>query len=163
MANIITCTRIVCSVALLFCKALSPAFYALYITAGLTDMIDGTVAKKTNTVSEFGAKLDTVADFLFVLACFIKFFPLLSIPLWLYIWIALIAVIKIAHALIGFILHRKLVAVHNGMNKMVGAMLFLLPLTLSFIDFIYGAIVVCTVATVAAIAEGDCIRKGKTK
>ena len=44
MANIITCVRIVLSVALLFCPALSPAFYGLYIAAGASDMIDGAVA-----------------------------------------------------------------------------------------------------------------------
>lgn len=41
MANIITGLRIICSVALLFFPAFSPAFYALYIAAGLSDMIDG--------------------------------------------------------------------------------------------------------------------------
>ena len=65
MANIITFVRILCSIAILFCPVFSVAFYSLYITAGLTDMIDGWVARKTNTVSEFGAKLDTVADFVF--------------------------------------------------------------------------------------------------
>ncbi len=44
MANFITGLRIVFSVVLLFCPALSPAFYALYIAAGVTDMIDGAVA-----------------------------------------------------------------------------------------------------------------------
>lgn len=43
MANIITCIRIVCSIALLFCPVFSSAFYALYIAAGVTDMIDGAV------------------------------------------------------------------------------------------------------------------------
>ena len=65
MANIITFVRLLCSIAILFCPVFSVAFYSLYITAGLTDMIDGRVARKTNTVSEFGAKLDTVADFVF--------------------------------------------------------------------------------------------------
>ena len=50
MANIITGIRIVCSIALLFCPVFSPAFYALYLTAGVSDMIDGTVARKTGTV-----------------------------------------------------------------------------------------------------------------
>ncbi len=44
MANFITGLRIVFSVVLLFCPVFSPAFYALYIAAGVTDMIDGAVA-----------------------------------------------------------------------------------------------------------------------
>lgn len=63
MANVITSLRIIGSMALLLYPALSTSFYALYIATGITDMIDGTVARKTNTVSEFGSKLDTVADF----------------------------------------------------------------------------------------------------
>ena len=62
MANLITITRILCSIALLFCTALSSCFYAFYITAGVSDMVDGWVARKTNTVSDFGSKLDTIAD-----------------------------------------------------------------------------------------------------
>ncbi|MBR1451302.1 MAG: CDP-alcohol phosphatidyltransferase family protein, partial [Lachnospiraceae bacterium] len=62
MANIITLIRIMLSISLLFCKALSPTFYALYIAAGVSDMIDGAAARITETVSEFGSKLDTIAD-----------------------------------------------------------------------------------------------------
>ena len=65
MANILTSCRILCSIVLLYFPTFSPWFYALYIVSGFTDMIDGTVARKTNTVSEFGTKLDTVADFIF--------------------------------------------------------------------------------------------------
>ena len=94
MANVITVIRILCSVALLFCQFPSPAFYYLYVTAGITDMIDGAVARKTNTVSEFGAKLDTAADFVFVAVCLIKLIPSLDVPKWLYVWIAVIALVK---------------------------------------------------------------------
>ena len=62
MANLITGSRIVLSVALLFC----PVFFVLYIVAGITDMIDGAVARRTGTVSAFGARLDTVADIVLV-------------------------------------------------------------------------------------------------
>jgi len=57
IANIITDSRIVFSIALLFFPPLSSAFFVLYAAAGLTDMIDGTVARKTNTVSDFGEDL----------------------------------------------------------------------------------------------------------
>ena len=45
MANIITGSRVLISIALLFCPVLSPVFYMLYLMAGLSDMIDGTVAR----------------------------------------------------------------------------------------------------------------------
>ena len=67
MANMVTCCRIICSLWMLFFPAFSGGFYALYGLCGFTDMIDGAIARKTNTVSRFGAALDTVADFVFAL------------------------------------------------------------------------------------------------
>ena len=163
IANIITDSRIVFSIALLFFPPLSSAFYVLYAAAGLTDMIDGTVARKTNTVSSFGAKLDTIADFIFVAVCLIKLMLVLDIPVWLWVWIAVIALIKIINIISGVVLHKKLTAVHSVMNKVTGALCFLLPLTLSFIELKYSAIVVCSIATFAAIQEGHFIRMERTR
>ncbi len=163
IANIITGFRIVFSIAILFFSPLSPAFYVLYSAAGLTDMIDGPVARKTNTVSEFGAKFDTMADFVFVAVCLIKLLPILDIPIWLYIWIAVIALIKVINIISGFIKQKKWIAPHTVMNKVTGALCFLLPYTLSFIDLKYSAIVVCAAATFAAIQEGHFIRTGRVK
>lgn len=163
IANIITGSRIVFSIALLFFPPLSSAFYVLYAVAGLTDMIDGTVARKTNTVSAFGAKLDAIADFIFAAVCLIKLMPVLDIPVWLWIWIAVIALIKIINIIFDVVTRKKLTSVHSVMNKITGALCFLLPLTLSFIDLKYSAIFVCAVATIAAIQEGHSIRMEKSK
>ncbi len=158
LANLITSIRIFCSIAILFCPALSVVFYSLYITAGLTDMIDGWVARKTNTVSAFGAKLDTIADFVLVVVCLIKLLPVMEIPVWLYVWIGIIALIKVINIVSGFVVQKRFVAVHSVMNKVTGALLFVLPLTLSFINLKYSATIVCIVATFAAIQERHFIR-----
>ena len=163
IANIITDSRIVFSIALLFFPPLSSAFYVLYAAAGLTDMIDGTVARKTNTVSDFGAKLDAIADFIFVAVCLIKLLPILDIPVWLWVWNAVIALIKIINIISVVIKYKRMIAVHSVMNKVTGALLFCLPLTLSFIELKYSAIIVCAVATFAAMQEGHYIRTGRVK
>ena len=159
MANIITGIRIVLSVALMFCPALSPTFYALYIAAGFSDMIDGAVARKTVTVSEFGSRLDTIADIVFVAVCLIKLLPVLHVPVWLYIWIAVIAFIKVANIAVGFVGQKELISVHSMMNKLTGGLLFVFPLTLAFVDLRYSGAVVCIVATAAAIQEGYLIKR----
>lgn len=158
MANFITSLRIICSILLLFSPALSASFYALYIAAGITDMIDGEIARKTNTVNEFGSKLDTVADFIMVAACFIKLVPVLSIDKWIYVWVAVIAVIKVANVVLFYARHKKLVSVHSVMNKVTGALLFVLPFTVKAVDLKYSAMLVCAVATFAAIQEAYYIR-----
>ena len=145
-------------IVLLFCPVFSPAFYAFYITAGLSDMLDGFAARKTDTVSKLGAKLDTIADFVLVAVCMIKLLPVLCIPSWLYIWIGIIVFIKVVNIISGFAVQKRFVAVHSLMNKATGALLFLLPLTIRAVPLKYSAMVVCAAATFAAIQEGHFIR-----
>ena len=163
MANIITVVRILCSIGMLFVPVFSPAFYALYIAAGVSDMVDGTIARKTGTVSDFGSKLDTTADIVLVTVCLIKMIPVLRIPVWLYIWIAVIALIKAINIVSGYVMKKRFVTVHTVMNKIAGILLFVLPLTLRIFDLKYSGAVACTVATFAAIHEGHIIRKGRER
>ena len=160
MANTITAIRIVCSMALLFFPVFSPAFYTLYIVAGISDMADGAVARKTGTVSEFGSKLDTVADFVLAVVCLIKLIPVIHAPVWLIIWIIVIAVIKAINLVSGYAMRKEIVVLHTAMNKVTGVLLFMLPLTLTFIDLKYSGAAVSTLATFAAIQEGHMIRTG---
>ena len=161
MANTITSFRIAAGIVLLFCPAFSPAFYVFYIAAGVSDMLDGFVARKTNTASRFGARLDTIADFVLVVVCLIKLLPILRIPAWLYAWIGIIALIKVVNIISGFAVQKRFVPVHSVMNKVAGALLFLLPLTIPAVPLKYSVIVVCAVATFAAIQEGHFIRTGR--
>ena len=160
MANIITGIRIICSIALVFFPAFSPAFYTLYIVAGISDMIDGVVARKMGTVSEFGTKLDTAADFILVVVCLIKLIPIIHVPKWLIIWIIVIAVIKTINLISGYVTRIEIVVLHTVMNKVTGILLFVLPLTLTFIDLKYSGAVISTLATFSAIQEGHLIRTG---
>ena len=161
IANTITASRIVCSIFMLPCSAFSVQFYTLYLFCGFSDMIDGSVARKTNSVSEFGARFDTVADFIFITVSLVKFLPLMHIPKWLWIWIVLIAIIKICNILCGLIYKKKLITLHTIMNKITGILLFLLPLTLHLVELKYSSFVVCLIATFSAIQEGYYIGTGR--
>ena len=154
IANILTSCRILSSVLLLFFPAFSLGFYIIYFFCGFSDMLDGTIARKTNTVSSFGSKLDTAADFVFMAVCVVKLLPKMNIPVWLWIWIAVIAIVKFTNIIWGFIRRKKLVDYHTFLNKTTGLLLFLLPLTLQFIVPTHSFAVVCTIATIAAIQEG---------
>ena len=154
IANILTSCRILGSVLLLFFPAFSLGFYIIYFFCGFSDMLDGTIARKTNTVSSFGSKLDTAADFVFMAVCAVKLLPKMNIPVWLWIWIAAIAIVKFTNIIWGFIRRKKLVDYHTFLNKTTGLLLFFLPLTLQFIVPTYSFAVVCTIATIAAIQEG---------
>ena len=85
VANILTSFRILGSILLLFFPVFSVPFYIIYLLCGFSDMIDGTIARKTNSTSEFGSKLDTAADLVFAAVSLIKFLPAIHIPGWVWI------------------------------------------------------------------------------
>ena len=153
LANILTGCRILGSILLLVFPAFSVAFYITYLFCGLSDMIDGTIARKTNSTSKFGSQLDTIADLIFVAASLFKLLPAIHIPGWLWIWGGVIAVIKISNIIWGYVSKKQFISLHTIMNKVTGLLLFLLPLTVSFVELKYIAIAVCSIATLSAIQE----------
>ena len=161
IANIITGSRIIFSLPLLFIPLSSVWFYILYLFCGFTDMIDGAIARKTGAVSKFGAKLDTASDFVFMFVCSVKILPRLHIPVWLWVWITLIALTKIFHIATVLIRKKKLISIHSVFNKITGFALFLLPFTLTFAPTAYTVATICALATIAVMQEIYFIAKGQ--
>ena len=153
IANMITGCRILGSILLLFFPAFSIPFYLIYVICGLTDMIDGTIARKTNSAGESGARFDTAADLVFAAVSLSKMLPKLNIPQWLWIWVAVIAVIKIGNMIWAYVSKKQFLYLHTVMNKFTGAILFLLPLTSPLVGSKYSSIAVCSIASFAAIRE----------
>ncbi len=152
--NILTVCRIFGSILLLFFPAFSLEFYITYLLCGVSDMIDGTIARKTNSTSKFGSQLDTIADLIFVVVSLFKLLPAIHIPQWLWIWGGVIAVIKISNIIWGYFSKKQFISFHTIMNKVSGLLLFLFPLTIPFLELNYIAIAVCSIATLSAIQEG---------
>ena len=50
-----------------------------YIYCGISDILDGFIARKTKNESEIGAKLDSVSDIIFVVVAMIKILPFLNL------------------------------------------------------------------------------------
>ncbi len=153
IANIVTGSRIIGSVLLVFFPVFSVEFYIVYIICGFSDMIDGAIARKTNSTSQFGDKFDTVADFVFVTISLIKFFSALHVPEWLWVWGVAIGIIKIGSIIRGYVSKKQFVSLHTKMNKATGLLLFVLPLTLYLVELKYSSLVACSIATFAAIQE----------
>jgi len=128
-SNCITCVRILGSIAMIFLVPCSVAFYIVYSLCGLSDAVDGIVARKTNTVTEFGAKLDSVADMLFYTVMLIKIFPrllkILPSIVWYFLGAALI--IRLASYIVAAIKYKKFASQHTYLNKLTGFAVFAAP------------------------------------
>ena len=163
MANALTISRIVLSVALLAPPTPSPVFLVVYALAGVTDMLDGYVARRTGTESGLGARLDSIADLVLVAVCLAKILPAIVVPMWLWIWVAAIALVKAANAISGLVVEKRLVMPHTAANKVAGLAVFLVPFAIPPFGITVPAIIACAVATFAAVQEGHYIRSGRAE
>lgn len=61
----------------------------IFISAGITDLYDGAIARRTNTITTIGTFLDPLADKLLISAAFIAFVehPEVRIPAWMVVCI----------------------------------------------------------------------------
>ena len=155
--NILSALRIIGALGLLSCKPAGAAFWAIYVLCGISDMADGWLARKLHAETKAGAILDSVADLSFVVCCAIRLLPLLSIPLWLWIWAGIIVVIKIVNQVSALVVFKRFCFPHTLANKLTGFLLFLaVP---AFFRSMIPVAVAAAVATFAAIQEGHFIRK----
>ena len=153
IANGITVSRILFSLAMILFPPASIPFAVLYVLCGLTDVLDGFVARKLHTESTTGERLDSIADLFFAVVYTLKILPLLNVPYWIWIWTAIIAVTKITGIVIASGKVHQLVIEHSFGNKLTGLLLYLLPLSVCVVDVKYTAPLVCAVATGTVIKE----------
>lgn len=144
------------AIGLLFCGGTGMAFWVIYAICGLSDMVDGFLARKLHAETKTGAILDSVADIVFVVSCAIWLLPALPIPRWLWIWAGVIVAIKIMNQVTALAVCKRLCFPHTTANKLTGFLLFL-TVPMMFRSIIPIAIVT-GVATFAAIHEGHFIR-----
>ena len=133
-------------------------FWVLYLIAGLTDMLDGFLARRWGLESKFGARLDSLADFVFVLAVGYKLFPWLKLPAALWMMTGLIAMVKIVNAISMYVVKRRIDFLHTKANKLTGFFLFVGLMAIGQSYFIPVAWVVACIALLAAIQEGHFVR-----
>ena len=133
-------------------------FWVLYAIAGMTDMLDGFLARRWGVESQFGAKLDSLADFVFVIAVGYKLFPWLKLPAALWMMIGLIALVKVSNALSSYVVKHKIAFLHTKANKLTGFLLFIGMMAIGQSYFIPVAWVIACFALFAAIQEGHIIR-----
>lgn len=153
LPNIITFTRIALCIPLFFALPLSPAFIVIYIACGLSDILDGFIARKTGTASRFGSSLDGIADAVFIGVVLIKLIPLIEVPFWIAAWIIVIAAIKLTSLAVGYRKYHVVSFLSTYANKITGALLFCFPLLYAVIGT--GIALACGACTIAGLSAAE--------
>ena len=155
IADTVTAMRIAASLFLPFFHVQSIWFLVIYTFAGLTDVLDGWIARKFGMESEFGARLDSIADLVFYGILLIYLLPVLYWILPGEIWYAVwgIVVIRLLAYITAAVKFHRFASLHTWLNKLTGVAVFLLPYVLwsSYID-IYSWFV-CVLAFAASLEE----------
>lgn len=133
LPNCITLLRMVSTVVMAFLEPLSQIFFVVYTFAGITDVLDGFLARITNTMSKFGAKLDSVADLLFYTVMLLKILPILRKILSWKIWLALglVLALRLASYAVAAVKEKQFAAKHTILNKITGFAVFCVPYILA--------------------------------
>ena len=157
LPNIITLLRIAGSMGLLFCDVMGVAIWIIYGLCGISDIVDGWLARKLKCVTKKGALLDSLADICFVVCCAWKLLPILELPHWLWLWAGVNVAIKVVNQIFALVMYGCFQFPHTLANKATGFLLFItVPMT--FWSIIPIAIV-AAIATFSAVQEGHFIRR----
>jgi len=158
IANYISISRIIISMILLIPETFSITFYIMYIYCGISDMLDGYIARKSKSESNIGAKLDSISDIIFTFVAMIKILPKLDLINGIIIWVVLIIFIKIVNVICSYVYYKRIVLPHTIANKITGFILFVAPFIIFNTDSITLEIIICSIATFAAVQEEHYIR-----
>lgn len=96
---------------------------AIFITAAITDYLDGFIAKKYNIVSDFGKIMDPVADKILTLAAFLAFVEMKLVPAWMVVVIIMRELLITSIRIIALKNRDVLPAGIGGKHKTVSQML----------------------------------------
>ncbi|MBQ9354606.1 MAG: CDP-alcohol phosphatidyltransferase family protein [Clostridia bacterium] len=157
IANFVTSIRLLGAIAIIFLKPLELSFFIVYSFCGLSDSVDGFIARKLKITSEFGAKLDSVADLTFYSVMMIKLMPKLFEQLWGFNWafVIIILIVRISAYAVSAVRFHRFSSLHTILNKMTSIGVFAVPylILLPTTAFnIYG-LCVCIIAFCGSLQE----------
>lgn len=165
LANFITISRVVMSISLLQLKLDSFDFIMIYTICGITDIVDGTIARLLKITSHFGSVLDSISDLIFYMVLLLKLWPILQtvIPVYLWVWFYLILGLRaFLYIYVGYN-HKNFLSNHTIWNKLTGFSVFMYPYVLFFYEkysFLH-LLAIFIIATIAVVVEMKLVERSE--
>lgn len=120
--------------------------FILFVLAGISDAVDGYVAKTFNQRTEFGAYLDPLADKLLIVGIFVTLGWLGELPIWL---------------VIAVVARDVLIVIAIMLSSLIGRPVHIRPLYVSKLNTTFQIILAATVLADAAFGLGlGLVRQG---
>ena len=148
--DMLSFSRMGLALILLLTEPLSLPFLAIFTVCSITDILDGYAARRLGVCNAHGHTLDSVSDAVLAVIMLYCIIPVLDWEVWMVMWIAAIAAIRLIALGIGTGRYGEPAFVHTYLNKLAGVFLYLTPFLIVLIGVPVTVAVVCTVTTVSA-------------
>lgn len=152
-ANYITLLRVFFAAGMVFTVPFTTAFWVCYVSGGLSDLLDGAVARGRKCQSQAGARLDSLADLVFAVALAVTVLGHIRLPAWIWTSGLCIALLRISGYVIGFYKYHTFSALHTWANKVAGALIFAFPVLYALMGMTIAGVLVCGAAFLSALEE----------
>jgi cardiolipin synthase len=133
--------------------------FILFLLAGLSDLVDGYLAKRFNMATELGAFLDPLADKAMIVSIYVMLALVGAIPLWLVILVVSRDIMIVSAVILSWLVNKPVALkplVVSKLNTVVQILLALVVLSSLAFAFearwaIYGLTALVTVLTLASV------------
>lgn len=155
LANIITISRIIGTMILIFLDVSSLPFKIIYSWCGISDVLDGFIARKLKISSELGSKLDSISDLFLYSMMLLKVWPVLMSNLPQYAINMINVIIGVRLLCYGYVMVKSKVfeSRHTILNKITGFAMFCLPFVIDKDYLIYYCFLIMFIASISTIEE----------
>jgi phosphatidylglycerophosphate synthase len=124
--NILSISRAITALLIPFTGNHKYLFLTVILFCGLTDVLDGYLARRWNCQSEFGSRLDSLGDWMMGLAitAYLLIWQMHLINSFMGLIIAIIGV-RVISLMISYLKNHKVYSIHTLLNKATGFIVFI--------------------------------------
>ena len=147
--NILSATRIIfASVLFTYDNFYDKTFLIIYVFCATTDFLDGKIARKFHCESKLGAALDSIGDGMLYLPLLKILIVQKMIPGWIVVWLLVDIVLALCGAFIALGRFKKFFIPHTYVGKLLGVVIFVLPIMVQVVPEIVWIVAIAVNATV---------------
>ena len=140
---------------LIIMEPLTPLFLTVYTLTGVTDVLDGAIARKYGTTSEKGARLDSIADLMFYTISLARIMPALwrNLPHTIWYAVGALLVVRGLAYLVDAVKNHRFASIHTYLNKATGLLVFGVVYFINTKAAVPYCWTVCAVGMIASLQE----------
>ncbi len=155
--NIISISRLYLSLSMLLFLNYNIVLIIIYLLCGITDILDGYLARKLKCESSLGSKLDSLSDFVFfsVVIYYLLYHSPITDYNYVLVYIIIVTILRVINFIITKIKFNTFSMMHTILNKVTGVTLFIfIPLCITipvYIDIV--SLILLIIGSLSSIEE----------